>query len=390
MNKNIVIFGLGYVGTSMAALLSSKNNVLAIDIDVEKVNQVNSKISPIKDEDISDYLANKDLNLLASCDTSSIPNNVDFFVVATPTSYDENTQEFDTSSVIDVITKIIELNKSASIVLKSTLPIGFTSNLKKAYPTLNFIFSPEFLREGKALYDNLYPSRIIISGDPSVGKIFADLLEESANKKNIPRLFMDFKEAEAVKLFSNSYLAMRVAYFNEIDTFAMSHNLSSKNIIEGVSLDNRIGQFYNNPSFGYGGYCLPKDTKQLLYNFKEIPENLISAIVDSNLTRKKFISDYILKLNPSLVGIYRLVMKSGSDNYRDAAIIDIIRMIDDAGIDIIIYEPEIKKSPFMNVKVIDDLDHFKKECDLIIANRLENELLDVSVKIMSRDIFNNN
>jgi UDPglucose 6-dehydrogenase len=390
MDKNIVVFGLGYVGASISVLLATRNNVIAIDIDEKRVERINKRHSPIQDDYIKNYLENENLKISATSNVLDINKDTDLFIIATPTNYDEITNKFDTSSVESVVKKIYAIKQNAKIILKSTLPIGFTSNIQSRYPSLVFIFSPEFLREGSALHDNLYPNRIIIGGNKIVGEHFASLLEESSLKDYVPKIFMSFEEAESVKLFSNSYLAMRVAYFNELDTFAMEHGLSSKNIIDGVCLDDRIGAFYNNPSFGYGGYCFPKDTKQLLNNYKNIPEKLITAIVESNDTRKSYISDKIISLNPSTVGIFKLAMKSGSDNFREAAIIDICNKISNEGIKIILYEPSVSKTPFENMTLVNDLCVFKSESDYILVNRLDAKLNDVAGKIITRDVYNNN
>ena len=390
MDKNIAVFGLGYVGASISVLLATRNNVIAIDIDEKRVERINKRHSPIQDDYIKNYLENENLKISATSNVLDINKDTDLFIIATPTNYDEITNKFDTSSVESVVKKIYAIKQNAKIILKSTLPIGFTSNIQSQYPSLVFIFSPEFLREGSALHDNLYPNRIIIGGNKIVGEHFASLLEESSLKDYVPKIFMSFEEAESVKLFSNSYLAMRVAYFNELDTFAMEHGLSSKNIIDGVCLDDRIGAFYNNPSFGYGGYCFPKDTKQLLNNYKNIPEKLITAIVESNDTRKSYISDKIISLNPSTVGIFKLAMKSGSDNFREAAIIDICNKISNEGIKIILYEPSVSKTPFENMTLVNDLCVFKSESDYILVNRLDSKLNDVADKIITRDVYNNN
>ena len=385
----IAVAGAGYVGLSNAILLAQNNEVVIKDIDENKVNLINQKKSPIIDKDIEDYLANKPLNLKATTDPKQAYENADFVIIATPTDYDPITNYFNTKSVEAVISEVLDINQNTTIVIKSTIPIGYTESIKQRFGVKNIIFSPEFLREGKALYDNLYPSRIVVGDKSEKAKKFAKLLLEGAKKKDVPVLFTGSVEAESIKLFANTYLAMRVAFFNELDTFAETHGLNAKEIIEGVCLDPRIGMYYNNPSFGYGGYCLPKDTKQLLANYQEknIPTYLIKATIESNLARKYYIAEQIVKRNPKLVGIYRLSMKTGSDNFRSAAIIDIIEYLKAKEIEIIIYEPLIKENKFMDFPVEKDINSFKQKSDLIVANRFSDELEDVKDKVYTRDIF---
>lgn len=385
----IAVAGTGYVGLSLATLLSQNNEVVALDIIEEKINMINNRYSPIRDEYIEKYFKEKKLNLKATLDYKEAFENADFVIVSTPTNYDEKTKFFDTSSVEDVIKKVISMNdKNITIVVKSTVPIGFIEYIRKTYNISNIFFSPEFLREGKALYDNLYPSRIIIGETSEKAKIFANLLKTASLEKNVPILFMNSTEAEAVKLFANTYLALRVSYFNELDTYAELKGLNTKNIIEGVCLDPRIGNHYNNPSFGYGGYCLPKDTKQLKESYDGVPEKLITAIVDSNNTRKEHIISQIIAKNPKTVGIFRLTMKSNSDNFRNSAIQDVIKKIKEQDIKIIIYEPSINENYFLDNRVVNNLNEFKRISDIIITNRYDNILSDVNDKIYTRDIYN--
>ncbi len=391
MKKNInkiVVVGLGYVGTTLGILLSKENKVTMLDIDNEKVNKINKKKSPIKDSKIDNFLKQEKLNLTATNNSESVYEDADFIVIATPTNFDETKNTFDTSIILKVIDDIFISNKDALIVIKSTVPIGFTEYLNKHFDSERIIFSPEFLREGSALEDNLYPSRIIVGGSCSKSKIFGAMLESFSKNKDIKTKFMSASEAEAVKLFSNTYLAMRVAYFNELDSLCLSKNLNTKNVIDGVSLDERIGDKYNNPSFGYGGYCLPKDTKQLLSNFNKTPQNLIQSIVNSNETRKNFLTEEILKTNPKCVGFYRLIMKTGSDNYRSSAILGIINRLKNEDLRLVIYEPTLDKKAYDGIEVINDLATFKDISDIIVANRKDDHLMSVSKKIFTRDIFN--
>jgi UDPglucose 6-dehydrogenase len=383
----IVVVGLGYVGLSNAVLLAQNNKVIGVDISPERVKLLNSRKSPIDDIEISTYLDDNNIDLSASIDLENSVLNADFVIVSTPTNYDEEANYFDTSTVEAVIAEVIQFNPLTCIVLKSTIPLGFTNRMNKKFNTDCIIFSPEFLREGSALYDNLYPSRIIVGEKSSRAEIFANLLKQGAHKKDIHVLFTGANEAEAIKLFSNTFLAMRVAFFNELDSCALAGEMDSRQIIEGVSSDPRIGNFYNNPSFGYGGYCLPKDTKQLLANYDEVPQNIIKAIVDANSTRKDFLADCIIKKKPKIVGVYRLAMKLGSDNFRQSSIQGIMRRIMEKGTEIIIYEPAIELDYFNNFKVENNLSIFKKKSDIIITNRFVSELDDVNFKVFTRDIF---
>ena len=384
---NITIVGAGYVGLSLAILLSQKNDVILLDINKNKINKINNKISPIKDKEIENYLKNKTLKLKATLDREKALKDADFIVISTPTNYDDEKHFFDTSSVEEIIKCGVSINKNAPIIIKSTVPVGFTEKMKRKYDAPNIMFSPEFLREGKALYDNLYPSRIIVGGKGSEAKKFANLLKEGAIKKDVFVKFMNSTEAEAVKLFSNTYLALRVAFFNELDTFSEINNLKTKNIIDGVCLDTRIGNFYNNPSFGYGGYCLPKDTKQLLANFENVPQNLIEAIIKSNHTRKEHIAKMIMNKNANTVGIYKLTMKKDSDNFRTSAVCDIIDILKKHKINVLIYEPMLKDKEFWGLRVENNFDKFVKGSDIILANRLDERILRFKEKVYSRDLY---
>lgn len=383
----ITVVGLGYVGMAMAALLARENDVIALDTDPERVQQVNDRVSPVIDPDISELLASENVHLEATTEPYEAYKNADYVVVATPTDYDTDANSFDTSSVEMVVRDVAQISPTSVVVIKSTIPVGFTHDLQQQHPGLTILFSPEFLREGKALRDNLRPSRIVVAGEREAATKFGDLLAKNALEPNVPVLITGTTEAEAIKLFANTYLAMRVAFFNELDSFAVNHNLSSPDIVAGVSLDPRIGNFYNNPSFGYGGYCLPKDTKQLLATYEGIPQNLIHAVVEANKTRKDFIAAQVLSGNPEVVGVYKLAMKAGSDNFRSSAIQDVIERVEDQGVPVILYEPMIEELQFEGIEVVNNLSEFKRRASIILTNRYAVELEDVGEKVFTRDIF---